>query len=341
MSNDEPAVLDARPRRDDREPSPGVPESEAPGPGMIWIPGGTFRMGSDDHYPEESPTHQVGVDGFWMDAHTVTNAEFSRFVKQTRYVTSAERAPDPADYPGAVPELLVAASAVFRQPTRPVSLDNPYNWWTYVPGASWRQPQGPGSSVKRLPDHPVVHVAWEDVAAYAEWAGKELPTEAEWEYAARGGLDGTAYTWGEDARPEGKVMANTWDGPDFPWRSSGESGFLRTAPVGSFPANGYGLFDMAGNVWEWTDDWWTSRHPDAAGSPCCAPANPRGGEVESSYDPAQPQFRVGRKVVKGGSHLCADSYCLRYRPGARRPQAIDTGMSHVGFRIVHAAVAPA
>ena len=331
MSNDEPAVLDTRPRRDDREPSPGVPESEAPGPGMIWIPGGTFRMGSDDHYPEESPTHQVGVDGFWMDAHTVTNAEFSRFVKQTRYVTSAERAPDPADYPGAVPELLVAASAVFRQPTRPVSLDNPYNWWTYVPGASWRQPQGPGSSVKRLPDHPVVHVAWEDVAAYAEWAGKELPTEAEWEYAARGGLDGATYAWGDELTPGGRWMANTWQG-EFPLHNSGEDGYRGTAPVGSYPPNGYGLLEMTGNVWEWTSDWYGAYEP--AAHACCSVEDPRGGTREGSHDPAVPGTEIPRKVMKGGSHLCAPNYCRRYRPAARMAQPIDTSTSHLGFRCV-------
>jgi len=180
----------------------------------------------------------------------------------------------------------------------------------------------------------VVHVAHADALAYAAWADARLPTEAEWEYAARGGLDGATYTWGDEPRPGGRIMANTWDGPDFPWRSTGESGFLRTAPVGSFPPNGFGLHDMAGNVWEWTDDWWTSRHPDDASSACCAPEDPRGGDLEASYDPAQPQFRVGRKVIKGGSHLCADSYCLRYRPAARRPQPVDTGMSHVGFRCV-------
>jgi formylglycine-generating enzyme required for sulfatase activity len=185
--------------------------------------------------------------------------------------------------------------------------------------------------VERLLQHPVVHIAHEDAAAYATWIRARLPTEAEWEFAARGGLDGAAFTWGDTARPEGRIMANTWDGPDFPWRSTGESGFLRTAPVGSFPPNGYGLFDMAGNVWEWTDDWWTDR-PLTADHPCCVQIDPRGGDLESSFDPAQPQFRIPRKVIKGGSHLCADSYCLRYRPAARRPQMIDTGMSHVGFR---------
>ena len=185
-----------------------------------------------------------------------------------------------------------------------------------------------------------MHVAHEDARAFADWAGLDLPTEAEWEYAARGGLDGATFTWGDEAHPDGRIMANTWDGPDFPWRSTKESGYTRTSPVGSFPANGFGLYDMAGNVWEWTDDWWTSRHPDDAASPCCVPANPRGGDVEQSYDPRQPQFRVGRKVIKGGSHLCADSYCLRYRPAARRPQMVDTGMSHVGFRCVRRELTP-
>ena len=253
-----------------------------PYPGMVWIPGGTFQMGSDDHYPEEAPAHKVSVDGFWMDQHTVTNAEFARFVKKTRHVTSAERAPDPADYPGADPELLVAASVVFQQPKHRVSLDNPYNWWTYVPGADWRQPQGPGSSVKRLPDHPVVQVAWEDVAAYAEWAGKELPTEAEWEYAARGGLDGATYAWGEELTPEGRWMANTWQG-DFPLHNTGDDGHTGTAPVGSYPPNGYGLFDMTGNVWEWTSDWYGA-HEQAAHA-CCSIENPRGGERDQSQRP--------------------------------------------------------
>ena len=299
--------------------------------GMIWIPGGAFRMGSDDHYPEEAPTHRVTVDGFWMDLHTVTNAEFARFVKKTRYVTSAERAPDPAAYPGATEELLVAASVVFQQPTRPVSLDNPYLWWTYVPGASWRQPQGPGSSVKRLPNHPVVHVAWEDVVAYAEWAGKELPTEAEWEYAARGGLEGATYAWGEELTPGGRWMANTWQG-EFPLRNTGEDGHGGTAPVGSYPPNGYGLLDMIGNVWEWTTDWFGAHEPGAHA--CCSIENPRGGAPEGSHDPALPGVPIPRKVMKGGSHLCAPNYCRRYRPAARMAQPIDTSTSHLGFRCI-------
>jgi len=300
----------------------------------VDLPGGTFVMGSDDHYPEEAPTHRVRVGAFSIDATTVTNAEFAAFVEATGHVTVAERDIDPAAFPDAPAENLQPGSLVFTPTRGPVDLRHLSQWWRWRPGACWRHPLGPKSSIDKRLDHPVVHVAHEDASAYARWVGAVLPTEAEWEYAARGGLDGTAYTWGNEPRPDGKLMANTWDGPDFPWRSTGESGYLRTAPVGSFPANGFGLFDMAGNVWEWTDDWWTSQHPDDAGSPCCAPENPRGGVLEASYDPAQPQFRIGRKVVKGGSHLCADSYCLRYRPAARRPQMIDTGMSHVGFRCI-------
>ena len=292
----------------------------------VRLPGGTFTMGSDDHYPEEAPAHRVRVGPFAVDPVAVTNRRFAEFVAATGYVTVAERPLDPAQFPGAPPENLVPGSMVFTPTRGPVDLRHLSQWWRWVPGASWRHPEGPRSGVDARLDHPVVHVAHEDAAAYAAWVGAALPTEAQWEYAARGGLEGAVFTWGDEPRPGGAVMANTWDGPDFPWRSTGESGWLRTAPVGSFPANGYGLHDMAGNVWEWTGDWWTSRHAPAG---CCGATT-----AEASLDPAQPQFAVPRKVVKGGSFLCADTYCLRYRPAARRPQPVDTGMSHVGFRCV-------
>lgn len=308
---------------------PAAPDSP-PAPDMVWIPGGTFRMGSDDHYPEEAPAHHVGVDGFWIDRHTVTNAEFARFVAKSGYVTVAERAPDSADYPGAKPELLIPASTVFRQPPHRVDLGNQYNWWTYVPGAQWRHPQGPGSSVKKRPDHPVVQVAWADVEAYAAWAGKELPSEAEWEFAARGGLDGAEFAWGDELNPGGRWMANTWQG-EFPIHNTRQDGYEGTAPVGSFPPNGYGLLDMIGNVWEWTTDWYQT-HAEIAHA-CCTVENPRGGERHRSVDPNDP-VRVARKVMKGGSHLCAPNYCRRYRPAARMPQPIDTATSHLGFRCI-------
>lgn len=299
---------------------------------IVRLDGGEFTMGSNDHYPEEAPAHQVRVDAFGIDRYEVTNRQFAAFVTATGYVTVAERPLDPADYPGAPPENLVPGSLVFTPTSGPVDLRHLSQWWTWVPGACWSRPEGFASSVSDRADHPVVHVAHEDAAAYSAWVDARLPTEAEWEFAARGGLEGAAFTWGDEARPDGRIMANTWDGLDFPWRSTGESGWERTAPVGSFPANGFGLFDMAGNAWEWTEDWWTSKHPADQEKACCIPANPRGGDIAGSYDPVQPQFRVPRKVIKGGSHLCADSYCLRYRPAARRPQMIDTGTSHVGFR---------
>jgi formylglycine-generating enzyme len=300
-------------------------------PGMKWIPGGTFWMGSDDHYPEEAPAHKVTVAGFWMDEHTVTNRHFSRFVERTRYITLAERAPNPADYPDAQADLLVPASSVFRQPGRPVALDNPYHWWVYVPGADWRHPQGPGSSLNQRLDHPVVHVAWEDVEAYANWADKELPTEAEWEFAARGGLDGATYSWGDQLTPGGRWMANTWQG-QFPVRNTGQDGHHGTAPVGSYPPNGYGLLDMTGNVWEWTTDWYQVHA--AQSQSCCTIDNPQGGIREASFDPSMPNIGIPRRVMKGGSHLCAPNYCRRYRPAARMPQAIDTSTSHLGFRCI-------
>jgi formylglycine-generating enzyme len=299
--------------------------------GMVWIPGGTFLMGSDHHYPEEAPAHKVTVDGFWIDRHAVTNAEFARFVRKTGYVTVAEQAPNPADYPGARPELLLPASTVFRAPPHRVDLRDHYNWWTYVPGADWRHPQGPGSSIKKKPDHPVVQVAWADVEAYAAWAGKQLPTEAQWELAARGGLDGAEFAWGEELNPGGRWMANTWQG-EFPVQNLELDGYAGTAPVGQFPPNGYDLLDMIGNVWEWTGDWYQA-HADAASHGCCTPTNPRGGDRERSRHPGDAAA-IPRKVMKGGSHLCAPNYCRRYRPAARMAQAVDTSTSHLGFRCV-------
>ena len=298
---------------------------------LSLLSGGTFRMGSDDHYPEESPVHRVTVGAFSIDRFQVTNRRYAWFVDATGYVTVAERPLDPEDFPGAPAENLVPGSLVFTGTSGPVDLGRLDQWWTWTPGACWRQPEGPGSSIGDRPDHPVVQVAFEDAVAYADWAGMRLPTEAEWEFAARGGLDGAAYGWGDDPEPAGSRLANYWHG-DFPWRA--DPGYGGTSAVGSFPANGYGLHDMAGNVWEWTSDWYRARHTDEASSPCCVPVDPRGGDVDDSYDPAAPQFRIPRRVIKGGSFGCADSYCMRYRPAARRPQMIDTGMSHIGFRCV-------
>jgi formylglycine-generating enzyme required for sulfatase activity len=290
-------------------------------------------MGSDRRYPEEAPVHSVGVDGFWMRKFAVTNDEFGRFVDETGYVTVAERPLDPTDFPGAPPENLVPGSLVFAKTSGPVDLGDLSQWWTWTPGACWRHPEGSRSTLEGRGDHPVVHVAYEDAETYATWAGRELPTESEWELAARGGLDGTIFAWGEEQFPNGQRLANWWQG-DFPWRNSLEDGFEGTAPVGSFPPNGFGLHEMTGNVWEWTSDWYAAKHHEDADKLCCIPRNPRGGPVEGSYDPAQPQFRIPRRVLKGGSFLCADNYCQRYRPAARRPQMIDTGMSHIGFRCV-------
>lgn len=303
-------------------------------PDMLWIPAGTFRMGSEDFYPEESPVREVSVAGFWMDRYLVTNSQFAKFVAATGYVTLAERPLNPADFPGAPVENLVPGSMLFGKTGRPVDLKNYTNWWVWAPGTSWRHPLGPRSSLEGLELHPVVHVAYEDAEAYARWAGKELPNEAEWEFASRGGLDGKKFTWGDEDFPGGQAMANSWQG-EFPWQNLLRDGFEGTSPVGSFPANGYGLFDMAGNVWEWTSDWYVARRAEEVVKACCSPdTSPRAATAEQSYDPGQPQFRIPRKVVKGGSFLCAPNYCLRYRPAARQPQMIDTGMSHIGIRCI-------
>jgi formylglycine-generating enzyme len=300
---------------------------------MLVIPGGTFRMGSDRHYPEEAPVHRVTVDGFWMDRTPVTNRRFRDFVEATGYVTLAEIAPDPKDYPGALPHMLKAGSLVFDPPDRPVDLRNFANWWSFEFGANWRRPYGKGSSIRGLDDHPVVHISYFDAEAFAAWAGKQLPTEAEWEYAARGGLDQAEFAWGDAFTPGGRHMANTWQG-EFPRENLAGDGYARTSPVDTFPPNGFGLSDMIGNVWEWTSDWYSTGHTGDAPKACCIPENPRGGIEGESYDPCQPEIRIPRKVVKGGSHLCAPNYCRRYRPAARHPQPIDTSMSHVGFRCI-------
>jgi sulfatase modifying factor 1 len=307
--------------------------ASAPDPGMLWIPGGTCLMGSEDFYPEERPVRTISVSGFWMDRYVVTNAEFAQFAAATGYVTLAERPLDPAEFPGAPAENLVPGSMLFRKTRGAVDLRNYANWWAWAPGTSWRHPLGAASSLEGVENHPVVHVAYEDAEAYARWRGKQLPDEAEWEFAARGGLDGKKFTWGDEHFPDGRPMANTWQG-EFPWQNKLLDGYEGTSPVGSFPPNGYGLYDMAGNVWEWTSDWFVPLRADEVVQSCCTTAAPRIVSAEQSYDPAQPQFRIPRRVVKGGSHLCAPNYCLRYRPAARQPQMQDTGMSHIGFRCI-------
>ncbi|WP_072376557.1 formylglycine-generating enzyme family protein [Hyphomicrobium sp. NDB2Meth4] len=300
---------------------------------MVRIPGGTFAMGSDRHYPEEAPVHRVTVSPFWMDMAPVTNRQFATFVAATGYVTFAEIAPTAEDYPDALPHMLQPGSMVFRPPVGPVDLRDFSQWWEFCLGADWHHPCGPESSTEGLDEHPVVHIALQDALAYAQWAGKSLPTEAEWEFAARGGLEGAEFAWGDELNPGGRQMANTWQGT-FPHENLQLDGYERTSPVSAFPANGYGLSDMIGNVWEWTEDWYAPKHSGDAIKSCCIPKNPRGAAVEQSFDPSQPRVRIPRKVLKGGSHLCAPNYCRRYRPAARHAQPIDTSMSHVGFRCI-------
>jgi formylglycine-generating enzyme required for sulfatase activity len=269
----------------------------------------------------------------------VTNAEFRAFVRATHYVTVAQRPLRPEDFPGVPRERLVPGSLVFRKAPHPVSLHNHQQWWAYVPGASWRAPGGPGTSLGGRDKHPVTHVTHEDASAYAAWAGRALATEAEWEFAARGGLDGATFVWGDDEKPGGKLMANTWQG-EFPWQNLKANGYDGTSPAASFPPNGYGLYDMTGNVWEWTDDFFMPRHPDDAPKACCVPRNPRVDSAERSYAVGVPGANIPRRVIKGGSHLCAPNYCLRYRPAARQAEAIDTSTSHIGFRCVLRAPGP-
>ncbi len=300
---------------------------------MNAIPGGTFLMGSDAYYPEEGPVHLETVDPFFIDRYAVTNDEFRRFVEETGYVTVAERPLDPLMYPGAPAEMLVPGGLVFFKTRRRVDLRDWTQWWEYVPGASWEHPRGPETSLAGLEGHPVVQIAFEDAETYAAWAGKALPTEAEWEFAARGGVPGATFAWGDDHAPHGEVMANTWRG-EFPWQNFKANGYEGTSPVGAFPANGFGLHDMAGNVWEWTGDWFRASHDGANGKPCCAQTSRRGGVLEESFDPLQPEIHIGRKVIKGGSHLCAPNYCFRCRPAARSPQMIDSSAWHLGFRCI-------
>jgi formylglycine-generating enzyme len=318
-----------------RLPSSAAAPGSAPG-GMAWVPGGEFWMGSDEpNFRDALPWHKVYVDGFWMDKTEVTNEEFTRFVTATGYVSVAERKPRAEDYPGAPPENLVAGSVVFSPPDHPVMLNDHFQWWSYVPGANWRHPGGPASNLTGREQHPVVHVAYEDAVTYCQWAGKHLPTEAEYEFAERGGLDRKRYAWGDDFQPGGKFMANTFQG-HFPDNNTGEDGYITTAPVASFPPNGYGLFDIAGNVWEWTSDWYRADYYATLVAASAVARNPQG--PTDSFDPSEPG--VAKRVQRGGSFLCSDQYCKRYVPGGRGKGAPDTGTNHLGFRCVQDA-APA
>jgi formylglycine-generating enzyme len=307
----------------------GAPTPPGPAPeGMVWISGGEFWMGADE-FPDAQPWHRVYVDGFWMDRTEVTNGQFAKFVKESGYVTIAERQPRPEDFPGAPPENLVAGSVVFSPPDHPVKLNDHFQWWSYVDGANWKHPEGPQSGIKDRGKYPVVHIAYEDALAYAKWSGKRLPSEAEFEFAARGGLDRKPYAWGDELKPNGKFMANTFQGT-FPDKNTKEDGYGRAAPVGSFPPNGYGLYDMAGNVWEWTSDWYRPDSYTALAAQGTVPRNPQG--PAGSFDPSEPG--VKKRVHKGGSFLCTDQYCARYIVGGRGKGEPDTGTNHLGFRLV-------
>ena len=315
-----------------------TPPASAP-PGMVWIPGGEFSMGVNDPpdmdevgmkaTEDARPIHRVYVDGFFMDQTDVTNAQFAAFVKSTGYVTVAERTPRAEDFPGAPPENLIAGSVVFAPPDHPVSLDNHFQWWSYVPGANWRHPLGPKGDLKGKDNFPVVHIAYEDAEAYARWAGKRLPTEAEWEFAARGGAAGKPFVWGDEFCVSGKFMANTHQG-HFPDKDTGKDGFIGIAPVASFAPNQYGLYDMAGNVWQWTSDWYRPDYYAQLAKASGVTRNPRG--PESSFDPSEPD--QPKKVHRGGSFLCTDQYCSRYIVGTRGKGEVGTGTNHLGFRCV-------
>lgn len=325
-----------------KEFKPSFINSQKPGgdapDGMVWIPGGEFSMGSIDPVGMDSggnvsmndsrPIHRVYVDGFYMDANEVTNAQFEKFVKATGYITFSERMPNPADYPGVPKESLVAGSAVFTPPGQPVPLDNYLAWWSYTPGASWRHPEGAQSSIEGKDNYPVVQVTWEDAAAYAKWAGKRLPTEAEWEFAARGGKAGNLYPWGNQLKPDGKWMANIFEG-SFPNSDNASDGFAGIAPVKQYPPNSYGLYDIAGNVWEWCADWY---RPDyyAQLAKLGTVKNPKG--PQTPFDPDEPHAQ--KKVQRGGSFLCTDQYCTRYMVGTRGKGEISSASNHIGFRCI-------
>lgn len=320
-------------------------KAQPPGPapdGMVWVPGGEFAMGSDASNDslcglpgvtrDAQPIHRVYVDGFWMDKTEVSNEQFRKFADATGYVTIAERTPTAEEFPGAPPENLVAGSVVFAPTDHPVPLNNHYQWWTYVKGANWRHPLGPGSDLKGKEKYPVVHIAYPDAVAYAKWAGKRLPTEAEWERAARGGLDGKVYAWGDELKPGGKWMANIYQGR-FPVKDTGEDGFAGIAPVAQFPPNGYGLYDMAGNVWEWCSDWYRPDYYVKLAKAGGVARNPQG--PDSPYDPSEPGEK--KRVHRGGSFLCTDQYCTRYMVGTRGKGEVTTGCNHLGFRCVKSA----